>query len=173
MLAAKHDKRVPLFAYLDGTLELMSPSFDHEWITRQIEQMLVQYCVARDVLVSGLGSWTLKSKLESVGVEPDDCYLFGPSPRGRRRPDLAIEVLWTRGKLSKLEIYRRLHVPEVWIWKQGKITVYRLRRTGYAPAANSRFVPEIDLDQVCAFIGRYKTTTDLVRAYQAALARAQ
>lgn len=105
-----------------------------------------------------------------VGIEPDDCYVFGPTWRGKRRPDLAIEVVWSRGGVSKLEIYRRLFVPEVWSWKKGKIEVYRLRRDGYRRVEASRYVPDIDLDLLLSFVGE-RTTTETIIAYRAALRR--
>lgn len=169
-LAGKGEKRVPLMAYLDGELELVSPSGDHEWITRQIEHLLATYALARGIEFSGLGSWTLRSKLEHAGVEPDNCYLFGPRWRGRRRPDVAIEVEWTRGGIAKLEIYRRLRVPEVWIWKRGTIEIHSLRRGAYVRADASRFVPGIDLALLCTFIDR-PTTSGAVLAYRKALGR--
>lgn len=169
-LARKHDRRVPLMAYLDGELELVSPSEDHEWITRQIEHLLATYALARGIELSGLGSWTLRSKLRSAGIEPDNCYVFGPRWRGRRRPDLAIEVEWTRGGIAKLEIYRRLRVPEVWIWKRGVIEIFALKRDTYVRATSSRFVPGIDLALLCKFIDR-RTTTAAILGYRKALAR--
>ena len=169
-LAEKGEHRTPLMAYLDGTLELVSPSTDHEWITRQIEQLLATYALERGISFSNLGSATLRKKMASVGIEPDNCYFFGPRWRGRRRPDLAIEVEWSRGGLSKLEIYRRLHVPEVWIWKRGTIAIHALRRDGYEHVDASRFVPGIDLALLCKFIDR-PTTSDAILRYRAALRR--
>lgn len=169
-LAEKGDRRTPLMAYLDGTLELVSPSTDHEWITRQIEQLLATFALERGISFSNLGSATLRKKMASAGIEPDNCYFFGPRWRGRRRPDLAIEVEWTRGGLSKLEIYRRLHVPEVWIWKRGAIAIHSLRRGRYERVDASRFVPGIDLAVLCKFIDR-PTTSDAILRYRAALRR--
>ena len=169
-LAAKQDKRVPLFAYLDGTLELMSPSFDHDAITRRIEHLLVAYALKHGIDLDTAGSWTLKNKLEKVGVEPDNCYLFGRSLRRRRRPDLAIEIAWSRGGVSKLEIYRRLHVPEVWFWRRGVIEIYKLRKTGYHRVEQSQFFPAIDLPHLSSFLDQ--ETIPMIRAYTAALARA-
>jgi Uma2 family endonuclease len=56
----------------------------------------------------------------------DECYIVGPD-QNKEVPDLALEVVWTSGGLDKLEIYRRLGVGEVWIWKDGRITVHALR----------------------------------------------
>jgi hypothetical protein len=39
-------------------------------------------------------------------------------------PDVAIEVIWTRGGLDKLDVYRGLGVPEVWTWQEGRLRFY-------------------------------------------------
>ena len=152
-LAAKHDKRVPLMAYLDGVLELMSPRLDHEWMTRQIEQLLATYALEHGIEFSTLGSSTLRKKIASAGIEPDNCYFFGPAWRGRRRPDLAIEVQWTRGGIKKLEI---------------NIAIHSLHQREYTVVENSRFVPGIDLPHLCTFIDR-PTTSRAILEYRAAL----
>ena len=68
--------------------------------------------------------------MKEAGCEADECYIFGPRPRDKARPDLAIEVVWTSGGLDKLEVYRRLEVGEVWFWKDGVIAVHVLDRDG-------------------------------------------
>jgi Uma2 family endonuclease len=49
----------------------------------------------------------------------------------------AIEVVWTSGGISKLSVYARLGVPEVWMWMKGKLQVYALSGTRYSPIAMS------------------------------------
>ncbi|MEG4506483.1 Uma2 family endonuclease [Microcoleus sp. F6_B4] len=34
-------------------------------------------------------------------------------------PDLAIEVVFTSGGIDKLQLYKRLGIPEVWFWEDG------------------------------------------------------
>ena len=58
------------------------------------------------------------------GVEPDECYVFGDAP-DPERPDLAIEVVWTRGGIDKREIYRALGVRELWFWRRGQYIFVR------------------------------------------------
>jgi Uma2 family endonuclease len=169
-LEQKGELHRPRLAYLDGTLEIMSPSVDHEWIGQITGRLLEVYCLENGIDFSGLGQWTLRSKLKDVGLEPDNCYVFGPW-RGRRRPDLAIEVVWTRGGLAKLEIYRRLHVPEVWFWKKGAIEMYGLRRDGYRRLERSKFVPNIDLVHLCSFLDR-RVSSRAMQEYRERLRRA-
>ena len=84
----------------------------------------------RGIDLYGIRSWTIREKLEERGLEPDECYSLG-TELPAERPDLAIEVVWTSGGIDKLDIYRKLGVPEVWIWHREKITVHALRGESY------------------------------------------
>ena len=81
------------------------------------------------------------------------------------RPDLAIEVIWTSGGIKKLEIYRKLGVREVWIWRHDKLTAYALRDEAYAPVNESLVLPGIDLEQIAGVLDR-RPTSAAVPAYR-------
>lgn len=89
------------------------------------------------------GSWTLKGKKKDRAAEADECYIFGTEPRDR--PQLAIEVEWTRGGIDRLEIYRKLGVEEVWYWRKGAIQVYVLAGEQFERSPRSRILPGLDL----------------------------
>ncbi|HTQ46620.1 MAG TPA: Uma2 family endonuclease, partial [Polyangiaceae bacterium] len=101
--------------------------------------------------------------------EPDECYVFGPMA-GRKVPDLAIEVVWTWGGIDKLQIYRKLGVREIWYWRKGEITPYRLHGERYRRIATSKVLPGIDLRQLASFLDR-PFTSQAMREYRAALRR--
>jgi Uma2 family endonuclease len=122
------------------------------------------WCLERDVEFTTVGSWTLEDKAVERGVEPDECCIFGP-PRGATRPDLAIEVIWTSGGINKLEIYRRLGVGEVCIWRRGKLTPHVLRGESYEPVVESRSLPGIDLQQLADLLDQ-PTTSAAIRTYR-------
>ncbi len=124
LLALRGENAGPRITYLDGNVDLMGASFSHERIKCMIACAVVQFCYVRKIVLNSIGSWHLEDKTEDAGAEPDQCYAFGPEPEAKTRPDLAIEVVWTSGGLNKLEVYRRLGVPEVWYWRDGKITVH-------------------------------------------------
>lgn len=147
MMAVKGDAPVPRIAYLEGELELMSPSADHEMIKSRIGQLIEAYAAHRGLDLWPVGSWTVHSAPAKRGVEPDECYTIG-DPRTKRVPDLAIEVVWTRGGVDKLEIYRGLGVGEVWIWREGRLDAYVLRDGRYQPSTVSFVVPGLDLQLV-------------------------
>jgi Uma2 family endonuclease len=167
LLEIRGDHSAPRIAYLDGTLEIMSPSLPHESIESTIGRLVETWCLERGVEFSTCGSWTIKDEIRKRGAEPDECYVFGEAVEGGR-PDLAIELEWTSGGLDKLEIYRRLGVREVWRWRRGRITVHRLRGERYAMLTASKALPEIDLEQLASFIDR-PTTSRAIREYRAVL----
>lgn len=92
---------------------------------------------------------TLEKKEAERGLEPDACSVFGDAPIEEwTRPDLAIEVVWISGGLSKLEIYRRLDVPEVWTWSRGRIHVHVLEGEAYVEVERSRAIPDIEVGRL-------------------------
>jgi len=169
LLEIRGDHSAPRITYLDGTLEIMSPSASHESIKSMIGCLVEVWCLERDIEFTTYGSWTLKNRRAKRGAEPDECYVFG-SVAAKKRPDLAIEVIWTSGGIDKLEVYRKLGVPEVWIWDAERIVVYRLRGERYAATARSVVLRGIDLEQLASFIDR-PTTSRAIRDYRAALKR--
>ena len=70
--------------------------------------------------------------------------------------------------MNKLEIYRRLGVREVWIWRRGQIQVHALRGDEYEPLPASEVLPGIDLDELASYLDR-PTTSRAMREYRAAL----
>ncbi|HCF26977.1 MAG TPA: hypothetical protein DEV81_07155 [Cyanobacteria bacterium UBA11049] len=68
----------------------------------------------------------------------------------RERPDLAIEIVVTSGGINKLEAYKRLQIPEVWFWQNGRLSVHHLRTTEtesvYEEINRSELLPELDLE---------------------------
>ena len=171
LLEIRGDHSAPRITYIEGTLEIMSPSLTHEGIKSYIGRLVEAWCLERSVEFMPFGSWTLKSRREERGVEADECYVFGADPRRKRRPHLAIEVVWTAGGIDKLEAYRKLGVREVWYWEKGRIQVYVLRRAAFEAVAASEALPGIDLEQLTSFLDR-PTASQAIRDYRAAL-RAQ
>lgn len=167
MLALRGDRAGVRMAYFNGEIELMSPSLNHEGVKTTIGRLVEAYADERGLDLNGYGSWTLKNALLERGLEPDECYVLGGSHKGV--PELAIEVVWTRGGLNKLEIYRALGVGEVWIWERDSgITVHLLRDGSYAQAEKSALLPDLDL----RLVERFATSENQsrgVREFRAAL----
>jgi len=167
MLEVRGDASVPRLAYLDGELEIMTPSRPHESIKSRIGRLVEVWCLERAIEFSPYGSWTLEKKAAERGLEPDESYVFGQVAEPER-PDLAIEVVWTAGGLKKLDIYASLGVPEVWFWRRGRITVHVLDGAAYQEVPSSAVLPGIDLAQLVSFLDR-PTASQGIRDYRAAL----
>lgn len=167
VLEMRGERPVPRVAYLEGVLELMTPSRSHERIGSMIGCLVEAWCMESGVDISPYGSWTLEDKQADRGVEPDECYVLGDDPEPSR-PHIAIEVIWTSGRVNELEIYRKLGVQEVWIWKAGVIQLFALRGDEYEPVQASEVLPGIDLSLLLRFVD-VKPMTRAVREYRAAL----
>ena len=171
LLAMRGDHSAPRLAYLEGDVEIMSPSQTHEGIKSMIGRLVEVYCLEHDIPFSTYGSWTLQSEDRSRGAEPDECYVFGDAASAAgdaERPHLAIEVVWTSGRIDKLDIYRKLDVREVWYWRKGRIQPYGLRGERYVPLEASEVLPGLDLHLLTGFIDS-ATTFDAIRGYREAL----
>ena len=138
--------------YLEGTLEIMSPSRLHEDVKTRIARLLELYALERDIALYGYGSTTFKHEPKERGLEPDECYVGG-KPQTEGFPELAIEVIVTSGGLDKLEVYRGLGVREVWVWDEGRISVYVLGPDGYEERSASEVIAGIDLDAIAQLAG--------------------
>ena len=165
-LSLRGEASVPRLAYLEGALETMSPSRDHERIKSYIGCLLEAYAFERGIDFSPYGAWTLKSEPGQAGLEPDECYIVGD--QAKELPDLAIEVAWTSGGVDKLEIYRRLGIAEVWIWKSGRIGVHVLKRQRYQAQDQSRLFPDLDLKLLASFL-EHPSAMQAVKAFRKAL----
>ncbi|HUH02909.1 MAG TPA: Uma2 family endonuclease, partial [Kofleriaceae bacterium] len=152
--------------YMEGTLEITSPSAEHERSKKIIARLIETYAVAKRIALNGYGSTTFKKQAAERGAEPDECYVIG-APLGEV-PDIAIEVVITSGGVDKLGVYRGLSVPEVWFFHEGRFYVYSLQASGYEPRARSAYLPELDLEHLATFVDR-PDQTDAVIAYRDSL----
>jgi Uma2 family endonuclease len=167
LLEMRGDHSAPRIAYLEGLIEIMSPSQPHESLKSRIGHLVETWCLERGVEFNAYGSWTLEQKDERRGVEADECYVFG-GVLDATRPDLAIEVVWTSGGLDKLEIYRKLGVREVWFWRRGRLSVHILEHDTYRHSDASQVLPGIDLDALAGYLDR-PTDSQAIREYRAHL----
>lgn len=147
LLRMRGERSVPRITYLEGVVELMSPSRFHEIDKTLFARLLEAWANHAGVMLEGYGSWTLKARKEDRGAEPDECYTVGrTADSDDDRPDIAIEVIWTRGGIDKLEVYRKLGVREVWCYERGTLRFFALRDSGgelrYSEIPVSEKLPE-------------------------------
>jgi Uma2 family endonuclease len=170
LLTARGESSATRLTYLDGKLEIISPSSSHEVLKTRIGRLLEAWAEEFDVELDGFGSWTVMNKRRKVAAEPDECYLVGHRAPGKR-PDLAIEVNWSSIGIDKLSAWDRLEVPEVWIWESGRLTVYRrAKQGGYSVAKKSKLLPTLDIGLLAQFV-EIPNQLVAVKSYRAALRR--
>ncbi len=134
--------------YLEGQLEIMSPSRGHEVTKTQIGRLVELFCLERDIPLFGYGSTTFRKREKERGLEADECYARGGD---KPIPDFALEVVATRGSLDKLEVYRGLSIGEVWVFEDGAFRVFALRDDHYEVVHASQVLPELDLERIAHF----------------------
>ena len=139
-------------SYLDGVLEIVSPSHRHEVGKSRIGNLLAIYFVETDTEYFPTGSTTFRKQEGQTGTEPDESYCIGTD---KEFPDLAIEVVVTSGGINRLELYRRLGVREVWFWQNNQFSIYHLREDvpvqfaqtfGYEAINHSEVLPDLDIN---------------------------
>jgi Uma2 family endonuclease len=140
--------------YLDGILEIMSPlSDDHEDAKSTVSRLLEVYMRGKKIRFYMRGSATIGKKKDKTRREPDESYNLGTK---KPIPDLIVEITVTSGGINKLEIYKRLGVPEVWFWEDGFLSVYCLQENEYTKVSKSALLPDLDLD----LLARYSRMAD-------------
>ncbi|AFZ42805.1 protein of unknown function DUF820 [Halothece sp. PCC 7418] len=160
------EKRSSRIAYNQGILEIVTPLPEHEinknYITNFIEILLEEL----DLEFCPLGSTTFKKEAMRQGIEPDNCFYIQNEAviRGKNRidlsidppPDLALEIEVT--SRSYPEIYAALGVPELWQFKQEKLSINLLREGRYQTSVKSMIFPQLNLvDAIPRFLRDCKT----------------
>lgn len=163
------DRPSPRFYFLESDLEIMTTSNEHERIKKWIGDLLAIYFDEIGIEVMPRGQATMRLALKQAGAEPDESWCLG---EGKEFPDLALEIALTSGGISKLEIYRRFGVREVWFWSKEGLRVFALRQDGtiYEQVARSRLLPRLDLGLLerCVRIASWRQAR---REFRQALAR--
>jgi Uma2 family endonuclease len=139
-------------AYIEGTLELMTPSPLHELRKKTIARLLEVFALERGVRLVGYGQTTFRREAKERGLEPDECYVLGRELGDA--PDIAVEVVVTSGGIDKLRIYAGLGVREVWFFEGDAFQLYRLEGGEYQLITRSGLIPELDFAVLARFAVR-------------------
>jgi Uma2 family endonuclease len=151
-------------AYLQGVLEIVTLSPEHEMLKTIIARLLYTYADALDIDLFSCGSATCKSQSTNRGLEPDESFCIGER---KQFPDLAIEVTVTSGGINKLEIYQGLQIPEVWFYQSNHFSLYHIKQdgSGYQEIAQSQIFPNLDLNLMAQYV-RPDLEPEMVRAWR-------
>jgi Uma2 family endonuclease len=135
-------------SYLDGVVEIMPISDEHEEVKSTLGLLLVTYMRTKGIRFYVRGGPSMGSKGDAARRQPDESYNIGTK---KDRADIAIEVVFTSGGIDKLECYRRFGIPEVWFWQDGSLKLYSLKQENYHQIFRSQFLPDLDLGQLVDF----------------------
>ena len=165
------DRPGPRFYYLDGELEVMTASGEHERIKKWLGGFMDIYFESTGIEIVPRGQATMRLALKRAGAEPDESWCIGEE---KKFPDLVLEIALTSGGVNKLELYRRFAVPEAWFWRRGKLLVYALAADGTSyelVEGASRLLPSLDIGLLerCAAINSRQEARRVFRAGLAAL----
>jgi Uma2 family endonuclease len=151
ILAEMGDRRRTRVAYSHNTLEITVPRPDHELPTDLISDIVKTILRTSRIRYQPFGSTTFKQQ-GIAGLEPDACFYVQNYERmiGRRKlevgdppPDLAIETDVT--SLTAIEAYKAIAVPEVWIYAEGRLRIYRLELGEYVVCEASGLFPTMPI----------------------------
>jgi len=129
--------------YLDGCIEFMTLSEQHEMIKTILGFLLELYSCEIGINLIPVGSATRRAKEKSASFEPDESYYIGEK---KENPDLAIEINITSGSIDKLEKYKRFNITEVWFWENNRLHLYHLKNDNYEQINQSELLPYLDID---------------------------
>lgn len=148
--------------YDEGTLELMSPSMDHEAVKKLIGQMIEAFTEELSIPRRSLSASTWKRPEQAKGLEADECYYILNHHRVRERrkvdltidppPDLAVEVEVSRSSLPRMAIYAALGVLEVWRWRREELTIWSLDAGKYVQREFSVNLPMLRVKDLEPFL---------------------
>ena len=164
--------------YNDGTLEIRMPGQLHEAINRVLAAIILTLADSLNLEFNNLGSTTLNRSDLAKGIEPDSCFYIQNAEAGQGMaaptdlpPDIAIEVDIANSSDSKLPIYEAMGVIEVWLYREGHLTIKALQTIGYIDMEQSIAFPMVSAVQLNEWIELRKTGTDLtvMKAVRAAL----
>lgn len=121
-----------------------------------------------EVEIMPRGQATMRLALKEAGAEPDESWCLGEE---KEFPDLVLEIALTSGCVSKLEIYRRFKVGEVWFWRRNSLEIFALHPdgSGYELVSKSHLLPQLDVTLLerCVKIASWMEAR---RAFRAGLA---
>ena len=159
------------FAYDCGTLEIMTPLFEHENPKGNFGNFIIALAEELDMEIRNAGSTTLKRNSMTKGIEPDSCYYIQNEAviRGKKTlnleidppPDLAIEIDITSSSVNKINIYAALGVAEIWRYDGAVLKFYQLVESEYIEINFSIAFPLISVGDMNRFIQQSKTMGEI------------
>ncbi len=164
------DNRASRIAYDGGILEIRMPGQLHEVMNRVLAAIILTLAEELGLEFNDLGSMRMNRPDLAKGIEPDSCFYIQNAQPGQGvdlpispdlPPDLALEVDIANRSDSKLPIYLAMGVPEVWLYRQGALSILVLRSGEYQGSDQSQAFPAVKAKQLSHWVQLRRTGTDL------------
>jgi Uma2 family endonuclease len=166
--------------YYRGTLEIMSPSDEHEYLKKLTGRLIEVFTEELDIRIRSAGSTTRQSQVREAGLEPDESYYIQNELRVRGKkvidltwdppPDLCVEIDLRKSAIDRDAVYASLGIPEVWTHDGKSLRVRILDADGrYQPSETSAALPLLPIGEVSSFLDRRHLLdeTALIREFRA------
>jgi len=171
LLKETGEDRGSRFAYDCGTLEIMTPLFEHENSKSNFGNFIIALAEELNIEIKSAGSTTLKRRIANRGIEPDNCYYIQNelAVRGRQTldletdppPDLAIEIDITSSSVNKFGIYSAQGIYELWRYNGRDLKFYHLKEGQYVECEFSCAFPLVSVNEISGFIEQSKTSGEI------------
>lgn len=137
------ERPLPRFYYLDGELEIMTTSNEHERVSEWISGFLDDYFLEHGIDAVPRGQATMRDPVKLAGAEADKSWCLGQE---KNFPDLVLEVALTSGGVRKLDICQRFNVSEVWFWRRNRLEIFTLDVASktYEQVQRSKLLPDLN-----------------------------
>ena len=165
---SRGDGSIPRLKYHAGEILLMSPLPRHGRQAHLIARIVEIILESQDRNYEAFTPITLELP-EVGGIEPDYCFYIDnwQAVVGKDRidwqldppPDLVIEIDVT-SYTSELD-FLPYNVPEVWLFKNDRLTIYQLADGKYQVSENSRYFPTLSMQntiELCVATAKIKGT---------------
>jgi Uma2 family endonuclease len=172
LLRLRGERSWPKMVYLDGTVWLMSPTFPHERLKTRLGEFVTEVVVGLQIPFVPAASTTFRRRAKRGGVEGDQTFYLAHEGRIRGKgkidlrtdppPDLAIEAVCSHEADKAVEVYRRIHVPEVWVCDEAELVILVLQADGkYSPSATSAAFPFLSAVEIHGWVGQTQSAGEL------------
>jgi Uma2 family endonuclease len=163
--------------YDRGSLEMMTPTEEHERCSKLLESLLLLLADELKQNIKVNRKATLKEIDLQQALEPELCCFWQDSPAPKSRssvakqgqaPDLALDVTLSYSPMDKFPIYANFGIREVWHYRNGEdktipsrqLRIYHLQERenpGYIQAKTSLHFPFLTASTIQQFLDQSDT----------------
>lgn len=167
------DRSIPRLKYRPGEIWFMSPLPEHGRNAHIIANVITTILDHLEKEYEAFTPITMRLPQRS-GIEPDYCFYIDnwQSAVGKKRidwetepaPDLVIEIDIT--SYTDVNDYLAYKVPEVWLFKSDRVTIYRLENNNYVVNNQSYYfsgISILDLISDCFQVAKTRNTSAAIR----------